>query len=163
MRRKLGAIAGAALVILIALAVASASPGYQLIVTAEDGHVLWRVPVGLGTPVVLAYTNSIYRAPTEERLLVTAAGFVLTEVRSTSEAVLSYNALPPPYTRQGTFVAATTHVSLPAQLAMRIGRTGRQRLIIGGRTVPLFAAGIGAGVTVEIARRSLLASWVPWP
>ncbi|HEY3247937.1 MAG TPA: hypothetical protein VGK88_06585 [bacterium] len=123
---------------------------------------MWRVPVGVGTPVVLVYTNSIYRAPTEERLLVTATGFELVEVRSTSEAVLHYNALSPPYARQGGYIAARTRIALPPVLPMRIGQTGRQRLIVAGRLVPLFAAGVGTRVTVELAHMPLLATWLKW-
>jgi len=141
--------------------VAAAAPGYQLLITAEGGHVMWRVPVRSGTPVVLAYTNSIYRAPTEELLIVTAGRFRLTEVRSTSEAVLQYNALSPPYTRRGAYLAAAAHVELPALLPLRIGQTGRQRLIVDGRTLPLFTAGTGTRVTLEI-RRLPLAQWIEW-
>lgn len=122
---------------------------------------MWRVPVRLGGTVVLAYTNSIYGAPTEEHLIITPEGFTLTEVRSTSEAVLQYNALPPPYGRQGAYVVAAAHAELPASLALRIGETGRQRLIVGGRTLPLFSAGTGVRVTVEITQMSL-AQWAGW-
>jgi hypothetical protein len=142
--------------------VIAAAPAYQLVITREDGHVMWRVPVRSGTPVVLAYTNSIYRAPTEELLIVTASGFRLTEVRSTSEAVLQYNALPAPYTRRGAYVAAVALVELAARLPLRIGQTGRQRLIVDGRTLPLFAAGIGTRVTLEIKRLPPLAQWIGW-
>src|SRR5574341_725477 len=124
--------AGIALLALGLLAVASGSSAYQLVVTREDGHVMWRVPVRLGDRVVLAYTNSIYLAPTEEILEITAGGFLVTEVRSTSEAVLAYNALPPPYRRAGGYVTAAAHTVLPASLPLRIGQTGRQRLIIDG-------------------------------
>ncbi|MGH2348988.1 MAG: hypothetical protein ACRDFT_05920, partial [bacterium] len=115
-----------------------------------------------GTPLVLANTNSIYNAPPEERLIVTAGGLRLTEVRSTSEAVLQYNALPPPYARRGAYLAATAHVELPALLPLRIGQTGRQSLIVGDRTLPLFTAGTGTRVTVEIRRLPLPAQWTGW-
>jgi hypothetical protein len=139
--------------------VAAGTPAYQLVITREDGHVMWRVPVRPGTPLVLAYTNSIYNAPTEERLIVTDSGLRLTEVRSTSEAVLQYNALPPPYVRQGAYVVAAADTALPAVLPLRIGQTGRQRLIVGDRTLPIFAAGTGTRVVVEL-KRSLLAGWL---
>jgi hypothetical protein len=148
--------------LLVISTVVAAAPAYQLVVTAEDGHVMWRVPVRLGTPLVLAYTNSIYRAPTEELLVVTSDGFRLTEVRSTSEAVLQYNALHPPYSRRGAYVAAATHAELPGLLPLRIGQTGRQRLIVDGRTLPLFTAGTGTRVTLEIKRLLPLGQWLGW-
>jgi hypothetical protein len=142
--------------------VAAGTPAYQLVITREDGHVMWRVPVSSGTPLVLAYTNSIYQAPTEELLIVTPDGFRLTEVRSTSEAVLQYNALPPPYARRGLFLTALAQADLPARLPLRIGQTGRQRLLVGGQTLPLFAAGTGRRVTLEIKRLPPLAQWIEW-
>lgn len=139
---------------LLAFAVATV-PAYQLVATAEDGQTLWALPVRPGTPVVLAYINSIYRAPTEELFTLTAAGFTLTSIRSTSEAVLAYNALPAPYRREGSYLAAQAHALLPA-LVLRIGHTGRQRLFLGEKELPLYAAGEGTRVTVEVKRVSMM-------
>ena len=148
--------------VVIAATALAGAPAYQIVVTHEDGHVMWRVPVRLGASIVFAYTNSIYAAPTEETLRITPDGFVVTEVRSTSEAVLSYNALPPPYRRQGSYVVATTRTALSASLPVRIGQTGRQRLIVDGTTLPLFVAGTGTRVTVEIDRVPAAVQWTEW-
>ena len=146
MKRK----AGIALVAALILA-AAAIPSYHLTITGEAGERLWTVPIDPGTAVTLAYENSIYRAPTEELLTVTAAGFTLRRVRSTSEAVLAYNGLEAPYTRDGTWYVASTSKALSV-LIVRIGRTGRQHLIVAGRAVPLYEAGEGARVRVEVER-----------
>ena len=146
MRRMVG-IAVLAAVILAAAAI----PSYRLTVTGEAGERLWTLPVDPGTPVTLAYENSIYRAPTEELLTVTAAGFTLRRVRSTSEAVLAYNGLEAPYTRDGIWYASPASKVLPV-LVVRIGRTGRQHLIVAGRAVPLYEAGEGTRVRVEVER-----------
>lgn len=148
--------------VVIAATALAGAPAYQIVVTHEDGHVMWRVPVRLGASIVLAYTNSIYGAPTEETLRITPDGFVVTEVRSTSEAVLSYNALPPPYVREGSYVVAAAHTALPASLPLRIGQTGRQRLIVRGLTLPLFTAGTGTRVTIELTPASLASKQTGW-
>lgn len=131
--------------------VAAAVPSYHLTVTGEDGARLWTLPVAVGTPVTLAYTNSIYRAPTEELLTTTAGGFVLRTVRSTSEAVLAYNGLAAPYGWNGPWYEVAASTTLPS-LAIRIGQTGRQHLVVAGRTVPLYEAGEGARVRLEVER-----------
>lgn len=143
----------AALVVLAAVGVAAAAvaPSPQLLVTGDDGQVLWRLPVRSGTQVTLAYVNSIYNAPTEERFTLTADGFTLTSVRSTSEAVLAYNTLPGPYARDGSYFAAAAGGRFPT-LTLRIGQTGRQRLIADGTTLPLYAAGVGARLRLAVVR-----------
>jgi hypothetical protein len=142
----------AVVVVLIAAAGALAAargPSLTLTVTAEDGRRLWALPVRPGDEVVLAYTHSIYLAPVEEHLRVGAAGFTLTEVRSPSEAVLAYNALAGPYRRTAGRYAAPAFARL-TELVIRIGRTGRQRLIVGGRALPLHAAGEGARLRIAV-------------
>lgn len=141
----------AAVIVASVLAAAVAAPAYRLEVTGEDGQVLWALPVRPGISVTLVYTNSIFGARTEEQMILTPQGFTLQEVRSTSEAVLSYNGLPGPYHREGTFVAAPASVRLP-ELVLRIGRTGQQRLIVGGRELPLYTAGEGSRITVRVGR-----------
>ena len=145
-------VAGSSLGLLI-VAVAML-PAYQLVVTAEDGQTLWTLPVRPGTPVVLMYVNSIYRAPTEEFFTLKPAGFMLTKIRSMSEAVLAYNALPAPYRREGAFLASPAHAYLPI-LVLRIGHTGQQRLLVGGKEIPVYDVGEGAQVTVAVRRVSI--------
>jgi len=124
---------------------------YELIVTREDGQRMWALPVRPGETAALVYTNSIYRAQTEELFTLTQAGFTLYAVRSTSEAVLAYNGLEAPYARDGSFYVASAAVRLPS-LILRIGRTGRQRFVVGTRTLPLYEAGEGVRVRIEIAQ-----------
>ncbi len=133
------------------LAPAFAGSSYELIVTREDGQRMWALPVRPGDSVVLAYTNSIYGAPTEERFTLTRSGFTLRAVRSTSEAVLAYNGLAAPYARDGQFYVASVTAHL-ASLVLRIGRTGRQRLAVGTRLLPLYEAGEGVQVRVDVTR-----------
>jgi len=134
------------------LAAAAAGSSYLLTVTGEDGQRLWSLPVRPGDEVVLAYTNSIYLAPTEERLILSRTGFTLTDVRSTSEAVLAYNSLDPPFSRRGAFYSARASAHL-AEVVLRIGRTGRQRLIVNDQTLPLYEAGEGTQLRVSVVRR----------
>lgn len=149
----------AGVVILAALVLAAATPSsYYLVVTGDAGERLWTLPLRPRTPVALAYQNSIYRAATEEVFSPSADGFALIAVRSTSEAVLAYNGLPAPYARQGRWYVAPASRSLPG-LVLRIGRAGRQHLLVGDRIVPLYQAGEGArlSVTVERAPRVIAA------
>jgi len=134
------------------LTVPAAGSACLLTVTDADGRRWWSLPVRPGEEVVLAYTNSIYLAPTEERLRVSPRGFELVAVRSTSEAVLDYNGLPPPYRREGAFYAARASARL-TQLVLRIGATGRQRLTVHGRVLPLYETGVGTQLRVTVARR----------
>ncbi|HXF82010.1 MAG TPA: DUF1850 domain-containing protein [bacterium] len=134
-----------------ALAAARGSP-LALTITAEDGQRLWALPVRPGDEVVLVYTHSIYLAPVEEHLRVRPDGFRLTEVRSPSEAVLAYNALHGPYRRvAGRYVAPAS--ARLTELVIRIGRTGRQRLIVGGTALPLYTAGEGARLRIAVRAR----------
>ena len=146
MTRALGIALAAA-----TLLAAAAIPSYHLTVTDEGGARLWTLPIVPGAAVTLAYENSIYRAPTEELLTATTEGFTLRRVRSTSEAVLAYNGLEAPYRREGTWHEVEASTALPL-LLIRIGRTGRQQLIVAGRSVPLYEAGEGARVRVEMER-----------
>ena len=154
--------AGIALVAALILA-AAAIPSYHLTIVGEAEERLWTVPIDPGTAVTLAYENSIYRAPTEELLTATAAGFTLRGVRSRSEAVLAYNGLEAPYIRDGTWYAAPATQTLP-RLVVRIGRTGRQKLIVAGRVIPLYEAGEGRRVRIEVERApravAALRAWV---
>jgi len=135
-----------------------AAGSYQLVVSAEDGRTLWTLPVTPGTPVILRYVNSLYLAPTEEVFVVSPAGFALQQVRSTSDAVLAYNSLPVPYTRQGAFFTSSVQAFVP-NIITRIGPVGRQSLSVGDREVLLFTAGTGVRVTVSV-RRGLLPAWL---
>jgi len=137
-----------------ALSVAAVSR-YELVVSQEDGQVLWRLPVHSGTKVTLLYTNSIYNAKTEERFTVIPRRFALESVASQSEAVLAYNGLAGPYKKEGALVVADIKRVIP-ELVLRIGQTGRQQLAVGTTTLPLHTAGIGAQVRVEIRGWRLL-------
>lgn len=137
----------------LALAVLSAAVAFrsELVVSREDGQVLWRLPVNSGTQVTLIYTNSIYNARTEERFSVSSQRLVLKTVASESEAVLAYNGLPGPYKKEGALMTADITRVFPA-LVLRIGQTGRQQLAVGASTLPLHAAGTGTQVRIEILR-----------
>jgi len=141
-----------ALVLAGGLLAAAAAPADELVVIREDGRRMWTLPVRPGDEVVLVYTNSIYGARTEERLVLTRGGFALREVRSTSEAVLAYNGLQAPYGRRGGLYTAAASARLDA-LVLRVGHTGRPRLVVHGRELPLYQAGEGVQVRVELHRR----------
>lgn len=134
------------------LAASAAGSSYHLTITGEDGQALWSLPVRPGASAVLAYTNSIYGAPVEEHLVITRGGFTLTKVRSPSQAVLAYNGLEAPYAREDGAYAVRVTAHWPA-LVLRIGQTGRQRLIVAGAEVPLYAAGEGARLHLQVTRR----------
>lgn len=119
----------------------------------------WRLPVRRGTQVVLAYVNSLYSAPTEEWFTVTDRGFELREVRSTSEAVLDHNQLPTPYRRDGPFFVAAIRRTIP-RLVTRIGATGRQRLRVGDTDLPLYSAGTGSALTIQVRRGPIVMHWL---
>lgn len=137
----------AATVGLVALTPAA---GYQLRVLDEAGRTRWSASVSPTTTVTLAYTNSIYGALTEERFTLTPDGFALTDVRSTSEAVLAYNGLSAPYHRDGPFLVASASAHLH-EIVLRVGRTGRPRLRVGPIHLPLYQAGEGARLIITIA------------
>lgn len=139
----------------VLIGTATAAGNLQLVVTAEDGATLWRVPVSPGEEVLLSYTNSLYLAPTEEHFVIRDGGFALREVRSTSDAVLASHSLPTPYTRQGAFFTSSVAAFVPA-IVTRIGPVGQQSLTVGGQILPLFEVGTGVGVSVTVRRTSLL-------
>lgn len=115
----------------------------------------WHLPVRPGTQIALAYVNSLYNAPTEDRFIVTTTGFELTEVRSTSDAVLDSNGLPAPYGRDGLYFVSRIRRPIPF-FTIRIGPVGRQRLVVGNSDVPLYTVGTGNAVTVVLRREPLL-------
>lgn len=115
----------------------------------------WHLPVRPGTQIALAYVNSLYNAPTEDRFIVTTTGFELTEVRSTSDAVLDSNGLPAPYGRDGLYFVSRIRRPIPF-FTTRIGPVGRQRLVVGNSDVPLYTVGTGNAVTVVLRREPLL-------
>jgi hypothetical protein len=135
----------------LALLWTAAAGRYEVVVRAETGALLGRIPVSAGSPVVLEYTNSLYLAPTQEHFAVHSAGFALREVWSTSDAVLAASSLPAPYVRRGAFFVSSVHAFVP-RIVTRVGPVGQQRLRVGGRDVPLYAAGTGAGVVVALRR-----------
>lgn len=122
------------------------------VVSVQHGRPLWRIPVTPGTVVDLEYTNSLYRAPTTERFVVTGGLLRLVEISSTSEAVLEYLALDPPYVRRDGRIVAHRPGPLFAELTIRIGQTGQQRLTVAGRQLPLYQVGVGEAVRVRVDR-----------
>lgn len=145
--------------VLVGTATAASHP--QLVITAEDGTILWALPVSPGERVVLSYTNSLYLAPTEEHFVIIDGGFALRKVRSTSDAVLAYNSLPAPYTKEGRFFASSVSAFVPA-IITRIGPVGQQSLTVGERTLPLFTAGTGVQVSIALQQSSLPAVLLGW-
>lgn len=133
----------------------AAAQRYELVVSQENGQELWRLPVHSGTRVTLLYTNSIYDARTEERFRVSSRRLELETVASESEAVLAYNGLSGPYKKEGALIAADINRVIP-KLVARIGQTGQQQLIVGTTILPLYTAGIGTQIHVEIRGWSLL-------
>jgi len=120
--------------------------------SSVDGRILWRVPVRNGSIVDLAYTNSLFNAATTERFTVYNGYLRPVEISSEKQAVLEHLALDPPYERRGDRVVAKGRSVLFAELPIRIGQTGQQRLEIGARVVPLYEAGTGEAVRVAVAR-----------
>lgn len=141
------------ILVVLGIVVLSAAATFrsELVVSGEDGQVLWRLPVHSGARVTLLYTNSIYNARTEERFRVRSRSLVLETVASESEAVLAYNGLSGPYKKEGALVAAGIKRVFPS-LVLRVGQTGRQQLAVGTSMVPLYTAGTGTQLRVEILR-----------
>lgn len=126
----------------------------------ETGRLLWRVGVRDGSRVDLAYTNSIFNAPTTERFTVEGGSLRLTEVLTTSEAVFEYLRLDPPYERrEGLLVARIRGPAIEA-LTTRIGQTGQQRLIVDGAGFPLFRIGVGQAARLTLRRVPRATLWV---
>ncbi len=149
--------AAAATTLATALAVAVAlllAPVQALEVTkVSTGRLLWRVPAEAGATVDLEYTNSIFGAPTTERFEVSGRALRLVEISSTQEAVLQYLALDPPYQSRDGRLVSRRHGPFVGELTIRIGQTGQQRLMAGGREIPLYRAGDGEAVRLAVARR----------
>jgi hypothetical protein len=122
------------------------------VTSADPVRTLWRVPARPGAVVDLDYTNSIYNAATTERFVITGGLLRLIEVSSASEAVLQYLALEPPYERRDGRLVSRRPGPMFAELTIRIGRIGRQRLTVDGRPIPLYEVGVGEAVRVTIAR-----------
>lgn len=134
-------------------------PSTILLVADETGATLWRVPVAEGSAVVLRYTNSLYLAPVWERFEVRGGRLHLLEVSSTSEAVLDYNRLAPPYRRHGPRLAAAVSGVTLDVLPLRVGARGRPTLQVGDVTLPLYEAGVGTGLRVFVRRESRFLTW----
>ena len=135
-------------------------PSGILVVSDETGAVRWRVQVAEGTPVVLQYTNSIYLAPTWERFVVRGGRLYLLDVSSTREAVLEYHRFAGPYHREGPRVTAPVSGLVLDLLPLRIGERGRPLLQVGRTVLPLYEAGVGAGLRVAIRREPRLLRWL---
>ncbi len=152
-------------VVLLAAAAATAAAAAYLLVPVPiiriahggTGKVLWRVAVYDGAQVDLNYTNSLFDAPTTERFVVTGGLLRLTEISSTREAVLEYLVLEPPYEQRGDRVVSRRRGPFLSELTIRIGQTGQQRLVAGGRELPLYEVGTGEAVRITVSRVPRLA------
>lgn len=127
----------------------------QTALDVRDGttrRLLWRVPAREGSTVDLDYTNSLFNAPTTDRFVVQRTALRLVEISSTKEAVLEHAGLSGPHkVRDGRFVAERPGPVL-AELTIRIGQTGQQRLVVDGRDVPLYRIGVGEALHIRVAR-----------
>jgi hypothetical protein len=156
---------GLALVVAAVAAAAAATflllPVPVLRVTeADTGRLLWRVVVANGSQVDLDYTNSLFDAPTTERFIVTGGLLRLAEISSTKQAVLEYLVLEPPYEERGGRFVSRRRGPLFADLTIRIGQTGQQRLVAGGREIPLYEVGTGGAVRVAVTETPRLIALV---
>ncbi len=142
-----------------ALAAGLLWPSASLVVTDEDGTALWRLPVHEGSTVVLQYTNSIYLAPVWEQFTLRGGRLHLMEVSSTSEAVLEYNRHPGPYRRSGDLVSVPVSGQALDLVPLRVGERGRPTLQVDGVTLPLYRAGVGAGLRIWVRRASRFLQW----
>jgi hypothetical protein len=116
------------------------------------GRRLWRVPVGIGARIDLHYTNSLFNAPTTDRFVVEDRMLRLVEINSTREAVLLHAGLEGPYEQRAGRFAATRPGPAVAELTIRIGQTGQQRLDVNGRELPLYRIGTGEAARVRLSR-----------
>lgn len=153
---------------LIAAAVAVAAAAAALLVPvpvlrvtdAATGALLWQVTAAGGTEVRLEYINSLFDAPTTERFVVTGGLLRLTEISSTSQAVLEYLVLEPPYEeRDGRFISRRQGPMFE-DLTIRIGQTGRQRLVVGRHELPLYQLGVGEAARVRVTQMPRLVTLV---
>jgi hypothetical protein len=119
---------------------------------AETGEVLWRVVVWNGAQVDLNYTNSLFDAPTTERFIVTGGLLRLAEISSTKQAVLEYLVLEPPYESRGDRLVSKRRGPMFEDLTIRIGQAGQQRMVVGGRELPLYEVGTGEALRARIVQ-----------
>jgi hypothetical protein len=126
-------------------------------------RLLWRVPAREGSTVDLDYTNSLFNAPATDRFVIQGSALRLVEISSTKEAVLEHAGLAGPHkVRGGRFVAERPGPVL-AELTIRIGQTGQQRLVVDGRNVPLYRTGVGEALHIRVARTRRLFRLVETP
>jgi hypothetical protein len=126
----------------------------------QGGEIVWRVPVADGAVVDLNYVNSLYDAPTTERFVVAGSQLRLTEISSTKRAVLEYLVLEPPYEERDDRVVSRRRGPVFNDLTVRIGLTGQQRLVVGGREWPLYEVGTGEAVVLRVARTPRLLAFL---
>jgi hypothetical protein len=127
---------------------------------AAGGALLWQVTLAGGAEVRLDYINSLFNAPTTERFVVAGGLLRLTEISSTSQAVLEHLVLEPPYEeRDGRFISRRQGPMFE-DLTIRIGQTGQQRLVVGRRELPLYQLGVGEAVRVSVTRMPRLVALV---
>lgn len=129
----------------------------------ESGEVLWRTVVWNGARVDLNYTNSLFDAPTTERFVVTGGLFRLEEISTTKQAVFEYLVLEPPYETRGDRLVSKRRGPMFDELTIRIGQAGQQRLVVGGRELPLYRVGTGEAVRVRIVQTPRLLTLIGRP
>lgn len=129
------------------------APSTVLDITHGDtGRLLWRVPVRERLRVDLDYTNSLFYAPTTDRFVVEDMRLRLVEISSTREAVLLHAGLSGPFEKRADRFVAKRPGPVLAELTIRIGQTGKQRLVVGGRRIPIWRVGVGEAVRLQLSR-----------
>ncbi|MGQ0548226.1 MAG: hypothetical protein ACT4PY_00945 [Armatimonadota bacterium] len=118
----------------------------------DTGRLLWRVPVRDRLRVDLDYTNSLFYAPSTDRFVVDGLRLRLVEISSTREAVLLHAGLGGPFEKRADRFVAKRPGPVLAELTIRIGQTGRQRLVVGGHRIPIWRVGVGEAVRLRVAR-----------
>ncbi|HEY8416892.1 MAG TPA: hypothetical protein VIK93_02520 [Limnochordales bacterium] len=159
-RRRRGALAAAALLVLVSLwplpvlqVSAGREPGAALVVAFE-------APLVPGETFGIRYRHSIFGVGVEERFSLAPRGFALVEVISTTDGIAEYYAFP-----NGRLEPAADHfrlvpgealiISLPVRI--RATPVGERTLVLGTRCVPLASL----GETVELRwRRAALVRWL---
>jgi hypothetical protein len=152
-------VASAAAVVLLAaglatLALTRPDRAPALVVAADDGDEVLRVPLPADGRFELRYVHSVYRAEAAERFTAEpGGGFRLVAVASPSEAVLDY------YDVQGARTTEPGRLRLDLAMPQRFDKlplvattTGRRTLVAGAAQVPLYTDAGPAALVLTIER-----------